>query len=273
MHNLYIFAIFIFVSSAADQMEQNKANHSVETGRDVGSLITALFLHLSFIYLLIRPAFDPLITSNPEWKSLVILRTLHLTRPTNQPGLFYLVFSSASSELFSRLYLTGFDCVRANLCSVGTSWYIKSIQTLSASLTCLGFRCFQFSIEVTKYLSKIKINSKQHQLTLTKAVKASKTMDLFSTRLLFSNILDNSPRENCITKLALLELFQWNQNWLIDCRLSLCWTGRESFKSQHWTRPCFMAKGKGGELWLAGIILCIHFQIKAWVTKLYLTPC
>ena len=29
----------------------------------------------------------------------------------NQPH-FYLVFPSASSELFSRLYLTGFDCVR-----------------------------------------------------------------------------------------------------------------------------------------------------------------
>ena len=156
------------------------------------------------LYLLIRPGFDPLITSNPEWKSLVIQNVTTLLYQPATIHVFCLVFSSASSELFSRLYLTGFDCVRANLCSVGTSWYIKSIQTLFASLPCLGFRCFQFSIEVTKYLSKIKINSKQHQLTLTKAVKASKTMDLFSTRLLFYNILYNSPTENCIAKLALL---------------------------------------------------------------------
>ena len=197
MHNLYIFAIFIFVSSAADQIEQNKANHSVETGewRDVGSLITALFLHLSFIYLLIRPAFDPLITSNQEWKSMVI-------QHYSLPG-FYLVFSSAFSELFSRLYLTGFDCVRLTyVLSVHPD--ILNPSKLYLLLSLPSFRCFQFSIEVTKYLSKIKINSKQHQLTLTKAVKASKTMDLFSTRLLFSNILYNSARENCIAKLALL---------------------------------------------------------------------
>ena len=133
-----------------------------------------------------------------------------------------------------------------------------------------GFRCFQFSIEVTKYLSKIKINSKQHQLTLTKAVKASKTMDLFSTRLLFSNILYNSARERIVSLNWLYYKFsnEIRIDWLTAGSL-LC----RSFKSQHWTRPCFMAKGKGGELWLAGIILCIHFQIKAWVTKLYLTPC
>ena len=101
----------------------------------------------------------------------------------NQPR-FYLVFPSASSELFSRLYLTGFDCVRLTyVLSVHPDILNPSKLYLLPSLPC--FRCFQFSIEVTKYLSKIKINSKQHQLTLTKAVKASKTMDLFSTRLLF----------------------------------------------------------------------------------------
>ena len=120
----------------------------------------------------------------------------------NQPR-FYLVFPSASSELFSRLYLTGFDCVRLTyVLSVHPDILNPSKLYLLPSLPC--FRCFQFSIEVTKYLSKIKINSKQHQLTLTKAVKASKTMDLFSTRLLFYNILYNSGRENCIAKLALL---------------------------------------------------------------------
>ena len=128
-------------------------------------------------------------------------RTLQLPT-TYHPG-FYLVFSSASSELFSRLYLTGFDCVRLTyVLSVHPDILNPSKLYLLPSLPC--FRCFQFSIEVTKYLSKIKINSKQHQLTLTKAVKALKTMDLFSTRLLFYNILYNSGRENCIAKLALL---------------------------------------------------------------------
>ena len=97
-----------------------------------------------------------------------------------------LVFPSASPVLFSRLYLTSFDCViGSKLCSVSTSWYIKSNLQVYLLFCLLVFSVFYWSIQkYTKYLSKIKINSEQHQLTLTKALKSVETMDLFSTRFL-----------------------------------------------------------------------------------------
>ena len=85
-----------------------------------------------------------------------------------------LVFPSASPVLFSRLYLTSFDCViGSKLCSVSTSWYIKSNLQVYLLFCLLVFSVFYWSIQkYTKYLSKIKINSAQHQLTLTKALKS-----------------------------------------------------------------------------------------------------
>ena len=66
----------------------------------------------------------------------------------------------------------------AKLCAVGTSWCIKS----KAEFICfprLLLSSIQQGVLCTKYPNNIKINSAQHQLTLTKALKALKTMELF----------------------------------------------------------------------------------------------
>ena len=140
MHNLYIFTIFIFVSSDWAKQSKSLSRDWARCWKSHYSIISPFVFHL--------PPYKACFWSIDNFKPRMEIsgdRTLQLPT-TYHPG-FYLVFSSASSELFSRLYLTGFDCVRANLCSVGTSWYIKSIQTLFASLTCLAFGVFNFPLK------------------------------------------------------------------------------------------------------------------------------
>ena len=173
MHNLYIFTIFIFVSSDWAKQSKSLSRDWARCWKSHYSIISPFVFHL--------PPYKACFWSIDNFKPRMEIsgdRTLQLPT-TYHPG-FYLVFSSASSELFSRLYLTGFDCVRLT--------YVLSVHPdiLNPSKLYLLFCLLVFSIfHWSNKISQQNQNKlKQHQLTLTKALKAFKTMDFVFNKTL-----------------------------------------------------------------------------------------